>query len=111
MTVATATVSRAAELLAALGSTKEEVAATLAGAGIAGRRNDCRACPVALYLLKSDLAVDRVYVGDEEVELWFVDENNNDVYERIDLPEPVAQWVTSFDAGQYDELADRRGVA
>jgi hypothetical protein len=96
--------TRAADLLAALGDTETQVAATLKAAGITGRRGHCGACPIAVYVLKSDLGCYHVDVDGEAVFLWFTADDNVQHIETVDLPDPVTDFITHFDLGRYDEL-------
>lgn len=94
--------ARAAELLAALGTSQAQVARRLFEGGHVGRRENCGACPVAVYLMRSDLALHCVAVGNEEVTLWPGDDPDDRLY--VNLPEPVAELVYEFDLGGYAEL-------
>jgi hypothetical protein len=100
--------TRAAALLAALGDTETQVAATLKAAGITGRRGECGACPIAVYLLRSDLGCYDVAV-DGSITMWFVGPDNIQHLETVPMTDAVNDFVASFDGrngipGRYDEL-------
>src|SRR5690242_13749554 len=86
---------RAHTLLTALGNHPDQVAQSLLAAGCLGEPL-CSSCPIAVYLLKSDLAPRSVNVNDLTVCLYW-----DDGMEEIDLPEPVSRFVPRFDAGKY----------
>jgi hypothetical protein len=90
-------VVRAAELLEALGATRQQVAKTLFDSEDYGHRGSCGRCPVAAHLQRQ-LGV-AVSVGDLEVSLHLPGGDR-----RVDLPEPVAQFVARFDIGEYPLL-------
>jgi hypothetical protein len=104
--------ARATELLDALGATRGEVAERLLEDGHRGVPGSCTRCPVALFLLRSDLGLIDVMVGDIEVELRVSD------YElpiRITTPASVTDFLLAFDHGtDYQDLnsaARRRWLA
>jgi hypothetical protein len=86
-------------ILDGLGDSSEKVAASLRGKGIKGRRCTAEQCPIA-RLLKSEI----------EGATWAsVSSFCNatcvgSVSCRIRNPEPVADFVTSFDCGDYRDL-------
>jgi hypothetical protein len=100
MIVAAATIPPAVTLLRDLGDTRDQVAAKLTELGIRGDRNNCLACPVAVYLLRACPGAVQVLVGDREAELIYPAGRT----EFVDLPEPVAAFVAGFDDGMYREL-------
>jgi hypothetical protein len=81
-----------AELLTRLGTTADEVAATLRDLGIRGQRFDGCDCPVARYLADHghEMAVGSVSAKSQ--------------WERVLLPHPVAHFAMAFDQGAYPEL-------
>jgi hypothetical protein len=100
MIVAAATIPPAVTLLRDLGDTRDQVAATLTQLGCRGDRNNCLACPIAVYLLRAGLGAVQVLVGDLEAELIYPAGRT----EFVDLPEPVAAFVAGFDTGMYEQL-------
>lgn len=94
----TAPVVRAAELLQALGATRQQVAKTLFDSEDYGVRGSCGHCPVAIYLHRQ-LGV-AVSVGDVEASLHL---GPNRLL-NVDLPEAVADFVGAFDEGDYPLL-------
>jgi hypothetical protein len=94
---------RAVELLDALGPTATDVARNLQAAGIKGERAACARCPVAVYLLKSDLSPLLIGVGGDEIALYF--DENYQIVVYVDTPDPVAQFIQRFDRGAYNQLA------
>jgi hypothetical protein len=94
---------RAVELLDALGPTATDVARNLQAAGIKGKRDACARCPVAVYLLKSDLSPRDVSVYAGEIALYYGDNYEDVLY--VDTPDPVAQFIQQFDRGAYNQLA------
>jgi hypothetical protein len=91
-------VVRAAELLEALGATRQQVAKTLFDSEDYGHRGSCGRCPVAVHL-ERQLGV-AVSVGDLEVSLHL---GPNRLL-NVDLPDPVVQFVAYFDLGEYPLL-------
>jgi hypothetical protein len=94
---------RATALLAALGDHEDQVAASLKARGITGERGHCGTCPIAVYLLRSDLGCYAVDV-DGSIYLWFVGPDDIQHVEKISMPDPVNEFVCAFDTGRYDEL-------
>lgn len=107
MTADLSTVSRATELLAALGDNADQIAASLHAAGITGERGKCGTCPIAVYLLRSALGCHAVDV-DGSVKLWFTDGDGVQHVEKLRMPEPIGDFVVAFDLGDYDELNRRK---
>ncbi|HEX4243952.1 MAG TPA: hypothetical protein VHY77_00175 [Acidimicrobiales bacterium] len=103
-----------AELLAGLGTSRGEVAASLCDAGVWGTRNDPRCCAVASYLgavLGADPRVRSLTTGQSQVKIIV----NGRVrllpssVVRVPLPPSVAQFIVAFDRGVYPMLV--RGPA
>lgn len=91
-------ITRALEVL---GSTGNEVAATLRAAGVKGMRHRAGDCPVARYLQKAfDLPASLLAVADTHVGLAAA---SADVL-RVMLPAPVTMFVIAFDFGRHPEL-------
>jgi hypothetical protein len=95
---------RATQHLAALGDTPEQVAATLAEHGCLGIPGNCARCPVAVYLMRSDLDLRNVSVDGVVAILFPGDED----YVYLDLPDPVIAFVDRFD---HDDFPQLRGPA
>jgi hypothetical protein len=100
--------ARASILLAALGDTETQVAASLKAAGITGDRGLCGSCPIAVYLLRSDLGCYDVAV-DGSITMWFVGPDNIQHLETVPMTAAVEDFVNAFDGwpegpGRYDEL-------
>jgi hypothetical protein len=92
-----------AALLAQLGSTADEVAATFKAHGILGVRNTARFLnPLNRYLLKqiSQAGLNLDVMQMDRVRLVF---ENGQTEEAI-LPEPVLQFLEAFNQGAYPEL-------
>ena len=94
---------RVSTLIGSLGTSGWKVAETLQARGVTGWREDCTSCPVA-NLIKAEVP--------ETVDLTQEDFGVTDEYvrlpggERVDLPEPVAEFVRDFDGGRYLDLVD-----
>lgn len=99
MTVVPATVHRATQLLTQLGNHAEDIAGALQSRDIKGDREDCAACPVAVYLMQSDLGLTDVLVGEEEIQLDF-----DGHAERVDTTPAVRRFIIGFDRGRYPAL-------
>lgn len=85
-----------AEELAALGATPAAVADTLRRAGVRGRRGDCTACPVAVYLAR------RLRPGG-----GFVSAGPDRCHAdgtTVRTPGPVFRFVADFDGGAHPDL-------
>lgn len=92
-------------LLAALGTTTDQIADTLRLGGHVGRRDDGTCCPVARYLTAS--GVPGLNVMRDDIE----DASEADTWcdpDRWMIPTPgqVSGFVVAFDAGNYDDLHD-----
>lgn len=98
------TQARALELLAELGDTAAQVAATLEAGGHTGRRGSSGRCPVAVYLLHSDLAITIAGVGDETIDLYFESDESGFDVEYIDTPQAAAEFIRAFDGGAFAQL-------
>jgi len=88
---------KAVNLLAGLGETPEEIAATLLGSGYKGLQGDGKGCPCGSCLrdhLEVVVHVARTYVvvhGDNETS-------------TSPLPHHVQDFITLFDSGHFPEL-------
>jgi len=91
-------------LLNHLGGTSEHVHDRLLALDCKGRRDDCGACPIAVYLLRSDLNPSQVFVGDSTVTLIFGDPAEPDQRVDVRVPEPVSEFVHRYDSGVYLDL-------
>jgi hypothetical protein len=95
------------EALKALGDTSTKIAGTLRALGFKGKRNRCKVCPIALYLLAAFPGADDVNVGDELCSVFRTVVDYVDVeHERICVPTPlaIACFVEDFDTGHYPQL-------
>jgi hypothetical protein len=99
---------RATALLAALGDHEDQVAASLHAAGITGLQDNCSNCPIAVYLLRSDLVPTLVEVGEDQAQLIYGTgadrQNDGDDFINVELPEPVKRFIASFDNDGYLDL-------
>lgn len=95
--------ARALELLAALGDTADTVAATLDQLGCRGERGKCSVCPVAVYLLRSDLHPHEASLDVGLATLRMRIGDGSRVYD-IPVPAPVRAFIERFDQGKYDGL-------
>jgi hypothetical protein len=100
-------------LLAGLGSTADEVAATLRAAGIKGSRTECHDCPGARYIASKARelvpAADQVTVtltADKAV-IDITRPGTDDYREvRASTPGALEDFLDGFDSGDYDDLAE-----
>jgi hypothetical protein len=105
--------------LADLGDTADEVAATLRGAEIKGRRSNAVQCPIARYLarrvaehLPSTQAT--VNVHSDAAEITPIrpathadtDADAEDPIVLVELPNPVLAFLQNFDEAAYPDLID-----
>ena len=93
---------RAATLLQALGGTPGQVAASLERRGCHGVAGACTVCPIAVYLMRSDLGLHHVAV-EEDIAVLFTGGAGQD-YTTVALPDPVQQFIARFDRGGYRQL-------
>jgi hypothetical protein len=92
---------RAARMLRDLGSTSQEVAATLAQKGVCGVRNTVRFLnPVVRYIKTGVNAKSIDVMKGDTVRLTF---GASDTKE-IELPQPVRNFLHEFNHGSYPEL-------
>jgi hypothetical protein len=94
----------AAELLASLGATADEVAQSLRDRGIVGRRAVARQCPLAELLSREcpDVQHGPWVVG---MVLAFLDKRSAfDPDTSFELPDGALEFRLAFDAGAYPEL-------
>lgn len=101
---ATSIKARATDLLVALGDTADTVAATLDRFGCRGKRGACGGCPIAVYLMRSDLGVTDVQVFNALVTLQYRTTEGAVGYTVIDLPAPARAFAGRFDLGEYGGL-------
>ena len=102
-------------LLAALGQTPDQVAASLEQVGIAGVPRSNRGCAVALYLnavLGTEPSVRGITVGHCSLLIDLVQPADRRPAGRllIQLPKPVRRFVAAFDARQYPGVVRPRPV-
>ncbi len=91
----------AAEKLAQLGNTSEEIAAKLRIVGIKGRRQEPKSCPLTHYLVQVDPRFRNFRIGNITVYDGTLD------YEAgVDMETPVRQFVRDFDDGKYPYLEE-----
>jgi len=93
-------------VLCELGTSPDEVAASLRAAGVHGVPRDNRSCAIALYLtalMGSDPRVRGVNVGHCSLLLDTAAPPEFRPHGRllVQLPKPVRQFVAAFDARQY----------
>jgi hypothetical protein len=96
-------------LLHQLGSSPDEVAASLQAAGVHGVPKDNRSCAVALYLaaqMGSEAQVRAITVGHCSMLVSLVAPRDSRPAGRlwIQLPKPVRRFVAAFDAKEYPSL-------
>lgn len=89
---------RATELLDSLGDSSDLVARRLSDAGALGVRGSTCTCPVATYLLRSDLHPMAVDIDGAYALLDFP---NFAAKVEVDLPAAVGEFVEQFDLGSY----------
>lgn len=94
--------ARVAALLAALGDTPNTVADTLLAGGCFGVRGATQACPVAVYLLRSDLQPRPDIVAVYGDFAWLQGAGMGTV--EAPIPTVVDQFINDFDAGKYPDL-------
>lgn len=102
-----ATPARATILLHALGQNAEQVAARLTELRITGRPGMCGSCPIAIYLLQSDLGIYDVTI-DGHVTLWYRDDDGVTHVDEVPLPSACERFIELFDEGYYRHLAVTR---
>jgi hypothetical protein len=90
--------------LATLGSTADEVAATLAREGITGRRNDSQACPIAVYVKPVIPPGVGLTVSCLRPVVWLL--THSEIWDSFKTPPGVEDFVFVFDIHEaYPELA------
>jgi hypothetical protein len=100
-------------LLAGLGSSSDEVAASMQAAGISGSPKNNRSCAVALYvsaLMGAEPRIRSVTVGHCSLLIHLAAPPEFRPAGRllIQLPKPVRQFVAAFDAEQYPMITRQR---
>ncbi|HEY6115269.1 MAG TPA: hypothetical protein VI172_04855 [Candidatus Dormibacteraeota bacterium] len=92
------------ELLSALGSTKAEIAGTLAREGVTGIINEPCDCAIAAYV--SAHGFTKVSVAIDEG--GYLVEHGEDVSHTIGVDGPIPDFIRAFDAGEFPELIRER---
>jgi len=99
-------------VLAGLGSTLDDVAATLRAAGVTGARRFGRRCPVAVYIgIKAKERIPSasqvvVWISSEEATVRIHTPSGEEAT-SVTTPVAVADFVDAFDDGRlYTDLAD-----
>lgn len=99
-------------VLAGLGNTPDEVAATLRAAGVTGARRFGRRCPIAVYMgIKAKERVPSaaqviVWISSEETTVRIHTPSGEEAA-SVTTPVAVAAFVDAFDDGRlYTDLAD-----
>ncbi len=99
---------RSTELLADLGDSPREVAASLERAAVLGVPGSNRSCPIALYvgaLMGTHPRVRSVAVGQCSLMVNLVTPDQRPGGRLVvQLPKPVRQFVAEFDAGHFPRL-------
>jgi hypothetical protein len=85
--------AQAAQLLAGLGDTPDEIAAMLLGAGYKGVQKDVFDCPCGTCLRDHF-----------DVDVWVYEDTVKDFFNEAGHRPHVAAFVRAFDAGRYPEL-------
>jgi hypothetical protein len=93
----------------ALGSTPDEVAATLEAAGARGVRHNAHECPVSRYLLDACGAL-KVMTTLALAEVYYSTGLGYLSVDRVKLPRPVYEAIIAFDSGDYPQLEDNEEV-
>jgi len=92
-------------VLAGLGASSDEVAASLQAADVRGVPKDNRSCAVAVYLtslMGSEPSIRSVTVGHCSLLVHLVGPEERPAgHLLVQLPKPVRQFVAAFDALQY----------
>ncbi len=93
-------------LLIGLGTSADEVARSLASAGVNGVPKNNRSCAVALYLnvlMGADMRVGSIKVGHCSLFIEMASASGTRPAGRlqVQLPKPVRQFVAAFDAHTY----------
>ncbi len=101
--------AHATRLLEALGDDPNTIAETLHAAGIRGEDCNEGACPVATYLMRSDLGLHSVEVLGNIIALRFGDGGLCTCY--VDVPDPMEEFIERFDKGAYPELLAAGGAS
>lgn len=94
--------AHAARLLAALGDTPEQIAATLHTGGHHGRPQSEDCCPVARYL-RAALDVDHLNVIGNIVVLAY-EQDPPRIGDYVDVPDAVEEFIERFDNGDFPQL-------
>ena len=103
-------------LLAELGRSPEEVAASLGRVGIEGVPKSNRSCAVALYLMAvmgGEPVVRSVTVGPCSLVINLIGPKNDRPGGRllVQLPKPVRRFVAAFDAGHFPGMVRDKPMA
>jgi hypothetical protein len=103
--------ARTQAMLATLGETPVQIAASLERSGVRATPRSSGDCAIAVFLnavLVADPNVEAVRVGGTEIILKPSSRWHRGV--RIRLSEPLRDFVCSFDAGKFPELTRAPGV-
>lgn len=103
-------------LLAELGRSSEEVAASLHEVGIEGVPKSNRSCAIALYLqavMGGEPEVRAVVVGPCSLVIQLIGPRDGRPGGRllVQLPKPVRRFVAAFDAGQFPGMVRDKPMA
>ncbi len=102
-------------VLAGLGASADEVARSLASAGVNGVPKNNRSCAVAIYLnalMGSDRRVRSIKVGHCSLFIEMASASGTRPAGRlqVQLPKPVRQFVAAFDAHSYPAVTRLPGA-
>lgn len=89
--------------LTALGDNAPKIAAALTAGGITGLRYSATDCPVAHYLKRQDLG-DTIIVCVSENAVAIMPPGSPHIVD-VEVPAPLRDFISSFDLGQYPDLA------
>ena len=94
---------RTTALLSSLGDTAESIAQKLSELNIQGRPQHAESCPIARYLTRKGTD-GRYEVEDEAVTVWISEGDVTEEFVIVPLEDPVSEFVTRYDGGDFDEL-------
>ncbi len=103
-------------LLAELGGSPDEVAASLRRVGVAGVPKSNRSCAIAQYLtavMGGEPGVRSVVVGPCSLVIHLIGSKDGRPGGRllVQLPKPVRRFVAAFDAGQFPTMVRHKPTA
>lgn len=90
------------ELLGQLGDTSDQIAETLNGRDITGRREDPHCCPIANLIAASVAGADKWPAEDFTVGDDCIHTPHGEMY----TPDVIGDFIGQFDNGAYPELED-----